>query len=158
MKYLIYATSLFYLNISFIYACTPKDYNCIKDNYIQSKKNIDQKSYNQVKNYNYNQKHYISGQYDQAPIQLNDYYNHNIKIYARNTQVTNTGGNASIVNIGSSSHYNRITLNATGNIQNTAIDIRSKDICVSLICSQNNANNNTFDININNANINHTIR
>lgn len=157
MKYLIVVLLLSFFNTS--YACGYKDYDCIKQQKNQNSLAVNQHTDKYNKDYHYNQKYFVYGNYDQTPVQLDSHHNHNIRIYAHNSHVTSNHSDAAIVSIDNSSRHNNITLNATGNIRNTSTnnDIRSSAICVSLVCNHGD-NAKGITVNIKDANITNTVK
>lgn len=155
MKYLLLIALLAIFNIS--HACGFKDYECIKQTQLRSQQASEQhlKRYNQ--DYQYNERHFVSGRYDNTPVQLTGRYNHNVQVYAHNSSVTGIGNDASIVSIDHNTQHNRVTINATGNIQNTAVAMTSQSVCASLVCNRSHSGKGII-VNINNATVTNTIK
>ncbi len=141
-------------------SCGYKDYQCIKQEYNRSKvASYDYaKRYN--KSYNTNKKIYLHGKYNSSPIDLDSNHNRNVKIYANNTRVNSSDNTASLINLHPSSrhNYNNISLNVTGNIQNTATSIASTDTCSALVCNRDKNGTSGITVNIRNASISNTIK
>lgn len=139
-----------------VYACGSKDYQCLKQKYQQEKSKLNDYSNRYSNEYNYNQKIFVHGKYDSTPVEINGKYNHNIRVYANNTEVIG-GNDASVINVDKNSYRNKITINASGIIRNEARSIVSMDTCVALICDRSHSNQGVI-VNINNANISNTVR
>lgn len=139
------------------YACGVKDYDCIKEQYNQSKKATYGYDNKYQTGYNYNEKVIVKGQYDSSPVELDGRYNHNIRVYANGTNINSGTGTASIVNIRPSAYHNRVTVNATGTIRQSASSKASYDTCVALVCNRSSSGQGVI-VNIRNAQVTNTVK
>lgn len=154
MKYCILLLALI---CTHSYACGTKDYDCIKEQYNQSKKAVYNYDNKYQKEYNYNEKIIVKGQYDSSPVKLDGRYNHNIRVYANGTNINSSTGTASIVDIKPLAYHNQVTVNATGTIRQSASNMTSYDTCVALVCNRSSSEQGVI-VNIRNAQVTNTSR
>lgn len=139
------------------YACTLKDYECIKQKQIQSHAPTQKYNHTIEKTYRHNEKIYVNGSYDSSAVHLDDTYNHNVYVRSHNTNIRSNHGTGTLVSIDSNSKHNKIHLDVSGNLTTDVRNLTSLDTCVSLVCNQSD-NTNGIKIRVNNANVNTTIK